>query len=311
MKLSVKDKRILLMFLGVLLLAVSYFFVYRPQMEEAGLIEQANEPLQTRLEELLALAKNKDFYIQETESMEAKIQEYCLKFPAAVRQEDGIVLARNMENSMDMAISNVGTGEAELLYFLDGSDTGDLDMLPDETMMDQLNEPTQEQIKEIEQEQGISGEEAAQAAEQENMADMLSGNMEHALSVPALWRVQDTLQFHCTYESLKEAVKYLAAQTGRMTLDNVNAAFDPMTGNLVGSMDVNLFFMTGTDSVYTKPDAGSVAYGTDNIFGTVEAPAAGGETAPEGETAAPEGEAAPAAEGEAAPEGAEPAGQTE
>ena len=42
------------------------------------------------------------------------------------------------------------------------------------------------------------------------------------------------------------------------------------TGNLSGSISVNLFFMGGTGQTYTEPDAGSVAYGTDNIFGTIE-----------------------------------------
>ena len=28
--------------------------------------------------------------------------------------------------------------------------------------------------------------------------------------------------------------------------------------------------MAGTGKTYTEPDAGSVAYGTDNIFGTIE-----------------------------------------
>ena len=65
-------------------------------------------------------------------------------------------------------------------------------------------------------------------------------------------------------------VDYLADQTGRMTLDNVNASFDSSTGNLSGSITVNLFFMAGTSQTYTEPDAGSVAYGTDNIFGTIE-----------------------------------------
>lgn len=264
MRLSTKDKKILLMFFGVLFLAVSYVFVYRPQMEEAETIEGENLPLQDRLDELLALAENKDFYIQETEDMQAKIQEYCSRFPSAVREEDGIVLAKNMETSMDMSISNVSTGEAELLYYLDGSDTGESGTLPDETMMEQLNEPTEEQLAEIEQEQGISQDEAARIAQQENM--------ENTSSVPALYRVQDTLQFNCTYDSLKRSVEYLASQTGRMTLDHVNAAFDPMTGNLTGTMSVNMFFMTGTDSVYNEPDAGNVSYGTKNIFGTVEAP---------------------------------------
>lgn len=33
---------------------------------------------------------------------------------------------------------------------------------------------------------------------------------------------------------------------------------------------MNLFSMTGGNTSYSEPDAGSVAYGTDNIFGTIE-----------------------------------------
>ena len=87
---------------------------------------------------------------------------------------------------------------------------------------------------------------------------------------PVLYRTQDTMQFTGTYASLKDMVDYLADQTGRMTLDNVNASFDSSTGNLSGSITVNLFFMAGTGQTYTEPNAGSVAYGTDNIFGTIE-----------------------------------------
>ena len=55
-----------------------------------------------------------------------------------------------------------------------------------------------------------------------------------------------------------------------MTLDNVNASYDTSTGNLTGTIIVNMFSMTGTDNSYSEPDAGDVAYGTDNIFGTIE-----------------------------------------
>ena len=55
-----------------------------------------------------------------------------------------------------------------------------------------------------------------------------------------------------------------------MTLDNVNASYDTSTGNLTGTIIVNMFSMTGTDNSYSEPDAGAVAYGTDNIFGTIE-----------------------------------------
>ncbi|RHS61137.1 hypothetical protein DW958_15475 [Ruminococcus sp. AM46-18] len=95
-------------------------------------------------------------------------------------------------------------------------------------------------------------------------------NLNQTLTTPVLYRTQDSMQFTGTYASLKDMVDYLADQSGRMTLDNVNASFDSSTGNLTGSITVNLFSMAGTGKTYTEPDAGSVAYGTDNIFGTIE-----------------------------------------
>ena len=97
------------------------------------------------------------------------------------------------------------------------------------------------------------------------MADQSSDSQ-----VPVLYRTQVTLQFNGTYAGLKKAVLYVADQSGRMTLDNVNASYDTSTGNLTGTIIVNIFSMSGTVRTYTEPDAGSVAYGTDNIFGTVE-----------------------------------------
>ena len=60
------------------------------------------------------------------------------------------------------------------------------------------------------------------------------------------------MQFTGTYASLKDMVDYLADQTGRMTLDNVNASFDSSTGNLSGSITVNLFFMAGTGQTQNR-----------------------------------------------------------
>ena len=110
MNISMRDKKILLMFLGVGVFAAGYFFGYRPQMEEAQSIQASTEPLKTRLDDLLKLAADRDFYLKETEDINAKVSEYTSAFPADIRPEDGIVLSMNMENSLDMQISNVGLG---------------------------------------------------------------------------------------------------------------------------------------------------------------------------------------------------------
>lgn len=264
MNISMRDKKILLMFLGLGIFAGGYFFGYRPQMEEAANIQASNVPLQERLNDLLELAENRDFYLEETDSINAKIDEYTSEFPADIRSEDGIVLAQNMESSLDMSISNVGLGTREFIAALDGSTEDPLIDMPDETLSEQANAQTQSQIDEIEG-TDTQGEEDLQ-----NVSDAEAENAAMTLTTPVLYRTQDSMQFTGTYASLKDMVEYLSNQIGRMTLDNVNASFDSSTGNLSGSITINLFSMAGTGKAYTEPNAGSVAYGTDNIFGTIE-----------------------------------------
>ncbi len=264
MKVSMRDKKILLMFIGILVFFVGWYFGYRPQMEKADQIEDLNGALEEQLQDLLELAANKDFYVSETASIKDKISEYISEFPADVRPEDGIVLANKMENELGFQITNVGVGEKEFVASIDGSSEEDLAQSQDQTMSEQANAQTQEQIDNIE------GTDSQAEENLQNASDAAVADQSSDSQVPVLYRTQVTLQFNGTYAGLKKAVLYVADQSGRMTLDNVNASYDTSTGNLTGTIIVNIFSMSGTERTYTEPDAGSVAYGTDNIFGTVE-----------------------------------------
>lgn len=263
MNISMRDKKLLLMFSGVAVFGLGWFFGYRPQMEEAANIEAANKPLEERLSNLLELAGNRDFYISETESAQNKINEYVVKFPSDVKEENGIVLAQNIENSLGMQISNVGIATKEFVASIDGSTEEEI-AEQNETMSEQANSQTREQIDEIE------GTDSKAAEELQNASDIAAAQADSTSQTPVLYRTQDTLEFTGTYANLKDVVAYLAEQTGRLTVDNMNASYDTSTGYLTGSIVVNMFSMTGTGNTYTEPDAGQVAYGTSNLFGTLE-----------------------------------------
>ena len=254
MSISTRDKKILLMFSGVAVFAAGYFFGYKPQMSKAEEIETASVPLETRLNELLEMAKNKEFYVEETNRYNQEVSDYVAQFPADVKEEDGILLARDMENALDMEVSNIGISTRNFVASLDGSTEEEIGELVDQTLSEKANEQTQEQIDEIE---GTDTEAAVSDA-----ADLTD--------LTVLFRRLDTLQFNGTYDSLKDAVDYLASRSGRMTLDSVDASFDASTGNLMGTITVNMFSMTGTGSTYTEPDAGAVALGRKDLFGTIE-----------------------------------------
>ena len=263
MNISMRDKKLLLMFSGVAVFGLGWFFGYRPQMEEAANIEAANKPLEERLSNLLELAGNRDFYISETENAQNKINEYVSKFPSDVKEENGIVLAQNIENSLGMQISNVGIATKEFVASIDGSTEEEI-AEQNETMSEQANSQTREQIDEIE------GTDSKAAEDLQNASDAAAAQADSTSQTPVLYRTQDTLEFNGTYANLKDVVAYLAAQTGRLTVDNMNASYDTSTGYLTGSIVVNMFSMTGTGNTYTEPDAGQVAYGTSNLFGTLE-----------------------------------------
>lgn len=262
---SIRDKKILLMFFGIVIFAAGYLFGYRPQMEKAESFQAESVPVQEHLDKLLKMAEKKDFYVKETTSMQKKIDQYTAQFPADVKEEDGIMLADSMEHALDMKASSVGLGTREFVAAMDGSTQADVEE-QQKTLSEQSNEQTQKNIDEVE------GTDSSQEEEQQTAVE--ASESQKDTGTPVLYRTQDELQISITYASLKEMVEYLASKNGRTTIDSVNATFDSSTGNLTGTLTVNLFSMTGTSNSYTKPDAGSVAHGTGNPFGTIENSAA-------------------------------------
>ncbi len=236
MNISMRDKKLLLMFSGVAVFGLGWFFGYRPQMEEAANIEAANKPLEERLSNLLELAGNRDFYISETENAQNELTSMS-KFPSDVKEENGIVLAQNIENSLGMQISNVGIATKEFVASIDGSTEEEI-AEQNETMSEQANSQTREQIDEIE------GTDSKAAEELQNASDIAAAQADSTSRHQVLYRTQDTLEFTGTYANLKDVVAYLAEQTGRLTVDNMNASYDTSTGYLTGSIVVNMFSMT-------------------------------------------------------------------
>ena len=78
--------------------------------------------------------------------------------------------------------------------------------------------------------------------------------------------------YRATYRGLKDVILYTADQADRMVVDTVTASYDGTTGNLVGSITINMYTVTGTERVYEKPYVPAMNVGITNIFGTIEIP---------------------------------------
>lgn len=246
------------MFFGIFLLAVSYLFVFRIQMNRASEVANQNTTLNARLNQLLTMAAKREYYQQKTEKMQEEIDKYCEAFPADIKEEDGIVLAQNIETFSGIAIDTVGTGVRQMISS-DGTIDESQDTQNQQTLSEQDNAATKEQVDQIE---GNSTE--STESEETQTADALVED------TPTLYRTQDTLNFTGTYENLKKAILYINSQTGRMTVDNITASFDSGSGGLTGTITVDIYSISGTGTTYQEPDAGTSIYGKKNLFGTLE-----------------------------------------
>lgn len=256
---STRDKKLLLMLLGLVVFAVGYLLVFRPQMEKAGELQTANLPLKEKLAELEQIEANQSMYLSETEKNETQVSDYMAMFPAEVREEDAILLARRMENSLGMWAHTLGFTTNQFVASLEDSSANTTDTQENATLSEQTNEKTQDQINEIE-------------GTQEETRDTQKADID--TSAVALYRTQNTIEFSGSYQNLKDVVDLLAAESGRTTIDSVEVDFSSDTGELGGTMVVDMYAMTGTGREYSKPDASVVRFGNRNLFGTLS----GGQT---------------------------------
>lgn len=255
-KMSMRDKRILLMLLGIVVFVLGYFLVFQPQMAKAEEIEAQNVPLREKLNQLVEIEENQDYYISETNKYNQHVTDYTNMFPSDVKEEDAVLLGKGMEDKLGMWIFKMDFADQEFVASLDTSGLNNGSEGDDSTLSEQANQPTKDQINEIE---GTDGTETDTSVAPDSLD----------LNSVALYRVKNTMEFNGTYQELKDLVDYLAADASRLTIDSVDIDFSASTGDLGGTVVVNMYSMTGTGRTYTTPDISSVVLGNHNLFGTL------------------------------------------
>lgn len=110
MKISKKDARLLLYTGGILTILLVFLWVYRPAQEQNEALRAENAELEVELAARQEHAVLKDEYQQKTVTMQAEIDETLSIFPAAVKEEDIILYANELEEKSDMEIANIGIG---------------------------------------------------------------------------------------------------------------------------------------------------------------------------------------------------------
>lgn len=247
-KVKKSDINLLIMLIGVLLAVGAYFLVYTSFVNKKAELEGQNAALETEVAELQKLADNKEFYMAETTRMNDEMVAVMGKYPSDVRTEDEVMYTVELENVYSIWVNALQVEGKQMVQVAAAA--------PAEQAPENQDAVTEEAPVEDTTTDGTQDEVVATGGYQDTVF---------------LYNSPFSINFKVTYRSMKDIVAAIVTSDERMNITNLSLAYDADTGCLSGSMNANMFTLSGTETVYEELNVPGVSLGTADFFqsGTV------------------------------------------
>lgn len=251
MSISERDKKILIVFVGILIFALVYYFPIRSYTEDAEKLNTENVGLTAKLAELEAKVARESEIKAETTNYEADTLALVAKFPSFLQVENEIMDIVGLEKELKVEVPLITVNTP---VEMKGSDT-----------------PETETTEATEAPQEVATEEAPEASDatEAPVADE-TGVAPAAANKYKLYDMSTNINYKGGYDSLKKFLDKIAKSTDKKSINSVSLTFDNKTGNLDGNIVYDSYFLAGSDRPYEEIITKTIRHGTKNIFGTVD-----------------------------------------
>lgn len=262
---SDSDKRLLIIFFAIVILACSYFFIFNKGMTKASELEAQNEQDSAKVQQMQQMEASLPQVKENIENMKQTQADIIAKYPSDMTTEKTIESLQDYEDhSSDFHITDI-TFEMRmpLVGAVDttaaGSSTDETDSSADTADGAADSAAGDTSATADTQSAGDGTDDAATDASADT-----SGNV-------AGYYASIGIRYEASYNGLKEMIAYVNAFQDRTTITQFTAAFDDATGKLTGEMTLNMYYITNTGKEYVPPVFDFMPKGVSNIFGkTIE-----------------------------------------
>lgn len=292
LKLTQRDKKLLLVAASLVLFAVSYFLIYQRNVNAAQEMKASNEVLKSKVQELTLMQAQKGDKKEETERLRRKTEDMEARFPVNLSTADIILILDDMEAEAGMQISSAAFTEHQIFYT--GTASGDGAALSSQTTNTAANTAASTSAgttantttdktantttgkttgttanKTADTAVNASAGTAADTTIHANRADSENAAVTNKFTG---MKSAVSISFKTTYEGLKKTIDFVHESSRRMTIGELNTTYDTATGNLTGSMTINMYMLTGSgvEKTYEPPAMDDIKTERDNIFGTLK-----------------------------------------
>lgn len=135
MQLQKKDIKLIIVLVGVLILVVAYFVVYRNYDQQTQDLQSQIDSLQPELQQLREYDEHKQEYLDGTEAYKENMKSIMSSLPTSVWTEDQIMLARRMEEDLDITDTSESFTDPIVVTQFKGTPLDDIDNYSDQVDM--------------------------------------------------------------------------------------------------------------------------------------------------------------------------------
>ena len=253
MSISERDKKILIVFVGILIFALVYYFPIRSYTEDAEKLNTENVGLTAKLAELEAKVARESEIKAETTNYEADTLALVAKFPSFLQVENEIMDIVGLEKELKVEVPLITVNTPVEMKSSDAPEAETTQAPPQEVATEEAPEAAPEEASTTE----------APGADETEVAPAVANKYK-------LYDMSTNINYKGGYDSLKKFLDKIAKSTDKKSINSVSLTFDNKTGNLDGNIVYDSYFLVGSDRPYEEIITKTIRHGTKNIFGTVD-----------------------------------------
>lgn len=237
MKLTEKDKNLLLILAVIAAFCLPLVLLVQPAMNKCEALTHEISELQSRKSYLDQIVAAGSTYQEEAENIAVKKEELMNRFPSDIPQEASLLFMDNTEKKLSISLYQVGFGE--------------------DVAMQMTSAPTQEAIDQVEADTGDVTDDSVYADTTSQTA-VTSG----------LTGISTSTDFSYTagYEEFKEFLDYIENYNDRMVITSLTASYAMDMNQVNGNFTLIQYALKGEDRnpvSFLEPE---MIQGTNNIF---------------------------------------------
>ena len=249
MSISERDKKILIVFVGILIFALVYYFPIRSYTEDAEKLNTENVGLTAKLAELEAKVARESEIKAETTNYEADTLALVAKFPSFLQVENEIMDIVGLEKELKVEVPLITVNTPVEMKASDTPEVAEAAEAPQEVATEEAPE--------------ADSTTEAPVADETEVAPAAANKYK-------LYDMSTNINYKGGYDSLKKFLDKIAKSTDKKSINSVSLTFDNKTGNLDGNIVYDSYFLAGSDRPYEEIITKTIRHGTKNIFGTVD-----------------------------------------